>query len=230
MNSQNNRQYQALVDVRAVCAKRADVFRGNPVAEKMLAQLDAAVKDAAARFAEHQSSVSAHRDATKSRRTDRAALRDSLNGIAKTAPVVAIETGTPLDFDVPKGCSDLQLTVIAKDFAERAMPLAERFAGHRLPPQVVADLPERIAALERAVAVQREARRGHKVARQSIVAAPVGRRGGGCAGTHLHECVPGRPGRGTRLDRGAADWSGARDRGSRRSGQCAGDDGQGGIG
>src|SRR5262252_5839995 len=98
MNSQNNRQYQALVDVRAVCAKRADVFRGNPVAEKMLAQLDAAVTNAAAGFADHQSRVTAHRDATKSRRADRAALRESLNGIANTGPLVTIETGTPLDF------------------------------------------------------------------------------------------------------------------------------------
>ena len=171
MNSQNNRQYQALVDVRAVCAKRADAFRGNPIAEKMLAQLDAAVKEAADGFAEHQSFVTAHRDATKSRGAEREALRDSLKGIVNTGPLVAIETGTPLDFELPESCPDLQLTAIAKDFSDRATPFAERFAGHRLPPHVVADLPERIAALGRAVAAQREARRGHKVARQSIVAA-----------------------------------------------------------
>lgn len=171
MNSQNNRQYQALVDVRTVCATRADVFRGNPVAEKKLAQLDAAVKDAAAGLAAHQSFVAAHRDATKSRGAEREALRDSLKGIVNTGPLVAIETGTPLNFAMPESCPDLQLTAIAKDFAERATPLAERFAGHRLPPHVVADLPERIAALDRAVAAQREARRGHKVARQSFVAA-----------------------------------------------------------
>src|SRR5215470_1356034 len=104
LNSRNNRQYQALVDVRTVCANVADIYRGNPVAEKMLAQLDAAVTDTAAGFAGHQSFVTAHLNATKRRRAERAAVRESLKGIANTGPLVAIETGTPLDFELPKGC------------------------------------------------------------------------------------------------------------------------------
>ena len=217
MNSLNNRQYEALVDVRTLCAKRADIFRGIPVAEKMLAQLDAAVEDAAGGFAAHQSFVTARRRATVDRRAGRDSMRGALKAIAQTGPVVAIDAGTAAKFETPKSCSDLQLITIAKDFAARATPLAERFAAHRLPASVLADLPGQIEAQERAIEHQREARRGHKVARQAIVAALKS----GAEAMDALECIYMNAFRGAASAVG--DWHEARRIGPSRAADAPGD-------
>jgi len=168
MKNMNRRQYDAQVAIRTLCAAHEEIFGGNPVAEKMLAQLNASTSHVAAAFAAHEAGRAARKNGTNARRGARKALRKSLRAIARTGPVVALEAGTEAGFEMPKGCSDRQLIAIAEDFARRATPLASKFLAHKLPADVIANLPEQMAALDRAMARQSEGRSAHKVARRAI--------------------------------------------------------------
>ena len=171
MKKLNRRQHDAQIRIRDLCASRADVFRDNLVAQRMIGQLDASTDRAKAAFAAHEAGLSAEDRATGERADARAALRGGLKAIARTSPVVAIEAGTDARFVMPRNCSDKQLIAVATDFVERATPLSEKFAAHKLPSNVVANLPAQIAVLERAIAGADDARRAHTVARQVAAAA-----------------------------------------------------------
>lgn len=169
------RQYRALRDIRELCAKRPEAFRDDPVAATKRAELDTAIENAKTAFDDHQSGVATHRRCTARRRAGRAALRAGLKAVAQTGPVVAIEAGSGLAFEMPKGCKDEQLLSIATDFHTRAVPYADQFASHKQPPNVIADLPGQIAELDSAIAAQRNARHNHKAVRSAI--AQILRRG-----------------------------------------------------
>ncbi|HEV3139129.1 MAG TPA: hypothetical protein VGY57_01365 [Vicinamibacterales bacterium] len=170
MNSTNRRQRTALAEITKICAAHADIFRGNPVAEQMLAKLHAASDSVEAASAAFESARAAARNATVARKGARDGLRGALKAIAHTGPVVAIQAGATARFKMPKGCSDLQLADIAKDFVDRATRFADKFAEHKLPANVIADLPARIAALRGAMDDQTAAHRAHKSARQVYLA------------------------------------------------------------
>ena len=72
---------------------------------------------------------------------------------------------------MPRPGSDQQLIADAQGIAERATPLADRFAGHGLPATVVTDLPAQIAALEQAILRQKEGRETHVGAKAAAMAA-----------------------------------------------------------
>jgi hypothetical protein len=168
MKNVNRRQYDAQVEIRTICAAHDDIFGGNSIAQKMIAQLNASTDHVAAAFAAHESGLATAKNGTDARRDARKALRKSLRAIAHTGPVVAIEAGTDAGFEMPKGCSDRRLIAVADDFVKRATPLAAKFAAHRLPAGVIANLQDQMAALDRAMAVQSEGRRAHKVARRAV--------------------------------------------------------------
>ena len=171
MTNRNRRQQHALEQIRKICAAQGDTFRGNAVAERWLAQLDSSTDRAQAASADHAAQVAAERNATVARTTARGALRGALKAIAQTSPGVAIEAGDTARFTMPKGCSDVQLIDVAKDYAGRASQFAAAFAAHKLPASVIAELPAKIAALQRAMDDQSAARDAHKVARTVYVAA-----------------------------------------------------------
>ena len=170
MDSINRRQHDALAAVRRLCAGHEDVFRGNPVAEQALAQLNASTDGAATSFKEHIDQVEASANSTDARRAARNALRGSLTAIARTSLVVAIDAGAEAQVSMPKGVSDKALVALGQAVADRVTPLADRYTAHKLAPSVIANLPSQVATLAQTMADQSDHRRGHKVARRQAEA------------------------------------------------------------
>src|SRR5260370_350447 len=75
MKSTNRRQFEAQEQTLGVCDKRSDVFRDNPVADEMLAQLRASTGSVKAADAEHRAGIAAVRIATLERGRVRITMR-----------------------------------------------------------------------------------------------------------------------------------------------------------
>ena len=170
MDSNTRRKHDALAAVRRICAANEDVFRGNPVAEQALAQLNTPTDGAATSFKEHIAQLEGAANSTDARRAARKALRGSLKAIARTSHVVAIDAGSDAQVSMPKGVSDKALVALGQAVADRVTPMAAQFATHRLAPSVVANLPSQVAALGQTMADQSDHRRSHKVARRQAEA------------------------------------------------------------
>ena len=170
MDSNNRRQHDALAAVRRLCAAHEDVFRGNPVAEQALAQLNASTDGAATSFKEHIDHLEAAANSTNARRAARKALRGSLKAVARTSHVVAIDAGADAQVSMPKGVSDKALVAFGQAVADRVTPLADRYTAHKLAPTVISGLPSQVATLAQTMADQSDHRRGHKVARRQAEA------------------------------------------------------------
>jgi len=109
------------------------------------------------------------RSATESRAAARAALREDLEAIARTAKAMADEiSGIEQKFRLPRGNNDQNLLNVARAFAADAAPLAAQFIAHEMPADFLTDLNDDIAALEAAIAVQAEGVEDHVGSRAAI--------------------------------------------------------------
>jgi len=109
------------------------------------------------------------RSATETRAAARAALRDDLEAIARTAKAMADEiTGIEQKFRLPRSNNDQNLLNIARAFAADATPLAAQFIAHEMPADFLTDLNDDIAALETAIGNQAEGVEEHVGSRAEI--------------------------------------------------------------
>jgi ElaB/YqjD/DUF883 family membrane-anchored ribosome-binding protein len=166
MTDKENRKYQMFVRVRNFCTAHATDFVANSLASQLIAALVALIATLDDLIAEQSSGRGAAREGTSSRGTARAALRDSMEAISRTARTLG--QGLDEKFRVPHGQNDQVLIGAARGFARDAAPLSAKFIALELPADFIEELNEDIDDLQSAIDQHTDAVGDHVGARAGI--------------------------------------------------------------
>lgn len=152
MTDKENRKYQMFVRVRNFCTAHTTDFAANSLAAQLIAALVALITTLDGLIAEQVSGRGAAREGSSTRGAARAALRDSMEAISRTARTLALTIpGLDEKFRVPQASNDQKLIAAARGFARDAAPHAAQFIAHELPADFIEELNEDIAALQSAI-------------------------------------------------------------------------------
>jgi hypothetical protein len=136
----------------------------------MAGQAFAAVAAAVTQLSEGAiSKMSVTEERANTRTTARAALRDRLEAINRTARVVGRDTpGLEGKFRLPRAHTDQAFITAGRLFARDVEALEAQFIAHAMPKTFVADLNNRIEKLEQAIQTHEAGRDERTAARVSI--------------------------------------------------------------
>jgi hypothetical protein len=155
MTDRENRRYQMFVRVRDFCREHAADFSPTSLFSQLLVTLSAIVATLDQHAGSQASSRGSARQGTSSREQARAALREDLEAISRTARVMADDiVGLDNKFRLPAVGNDQNLLSSARAFLADAIPLEKQFVAHELPADFLDDLRADIAALEAAIGEQ----------------------------------------------------------------------------
>lgn len=169
MKDTERRRYEMLVRVRDFGTAHAAAFAAATRGGELFAALDAVVKELDGHAQAQTSGQSAASQGTTTRAVARAALRDDLEAISRTARAMAVETpGLEDRFRPPRGNNDQTLISTARAFAADALPLKADFIKNELPADFLEDLNDDIKAFEQAITGQNLSADTHVAATQAI--------------------------------------------------------------
>ena len=169
MNSVINRTYEMFVRVQNFAAERAASFPADSLGGQTVAELKNVIEELTEAATTQTSGLSSVQRATAERLAAREALRESMQAIARTARVMAIDTpGLENKFRLPRSGSDPALLQTARAFAADALPLKAEFLRYGMPESFLEDFKEDIADLERAMGQQNTGRGAHVSATASV--------------------------------------------------------------
>ena len=127
MNDLENRRHQTLVRVRDFGAAHSTDFGANSLGTQLFATVASIVRELDGHAASQASGVGAARQETATRAEARAALRDDLEAINRTARAMAEETpGINDKFRVPRETNDQAPLNAARAFATDAVGAVHR--------------------------------------------------------------------------------------------------------
>jgi hypothetical protein len=169
MNSVINRTYEMFVRVQSFAAERAASFSEDSLGAETVAVLRKVVEELTEAGTTQTSGLSSVQRATAERMAAREALRESMQAIARTARVMAIDMpGLENKFRLPRSGSVPALLQTARAFAGDALPLKADFLRLEMHESFVEDFKEDIAELERAMGQQNTGRDAHVSATASV--------------------------------------------------------------
>jgi hypothetical protein len=151
MNDNENRKHQMFVRTQQFLAGRTADFAIDSLGQQLATQLAAVITELDGHAAAETSGSGAARQGTVTRTQARAALREDLEAINRTARTMEDEPGLNEKFRVPRSNNDQQLLSAARAFATDALPLKAQFIAHELPADFLEDLEADITALEAAI-------------------------------------------------------------------------------
>jgi hypothetical protein len=154
MNDNENRKHQMFARAQQFIAGRASDFAAGSLGNQLATQLAAVITELDGHAAAEASSGSTARQGTVTRAEARAALREDLEAINRTARTMDDEPGLDEKFRRPRANNDQQLLSAARAFATDALPLKAQFIAHELPADFLEDLDADISALEAAIGDQ----------------------------------------------------------------------------
>lgn len=155
MNDNERRRHQMFVRVRDFGQEDASDFATGSLALQHFTNLGTVINTLDAHAAAEASGRGEARQGTETRTQARAALRDDLEAINRTAKAMADDVpGIDDKFRVPRNNNDLQLLTAARAFKADADPLKAQFIAHELPADFIEDLQADINALEAAISNQ----------------------------------------------------------------------------
>lgn len=171
MNSVVNRTYEMLLRVQNFAAGHAASFPAGTLGGETIAELKGVIETLTQATTSQTSGLSSVQRATAERTAAREALRESMQAIARTARVMALDTpGLENKFRLPRSGSDPALLNTARAFAADAAPLKDAFVRHEMPPSFIEEFETEIADLERAMSEQNVNRSAHVSATASVEA------------------------------------------------------------
>lgn len=172
MKNTERRKYEMLSRVRDFGASRAASFPAGTRGGELFARLAAVVAELESHAEAQTSRRSAASQGATSKDAARAALRESLEAVSRTARAMAFESpGLDERFRLPRGNNDQSLVSTARAFLTDAEPLKAEFVRHELPADFLDTLRVRIEEFERASASQNNNRDAHVAATSAIGAA-----------------------------------------------------------
>ena len=149
-----------------------DLFPPSSLGGKTLASLGNALAELKECAAAQTSRMGAAREGTNSKAAARAALRNDLDAVARTARAIALKTpGLEKKFRRPRGHSDPSLLNAARTFAQDAEPLQKAFVEHEMPANFLVRLNTKITDLEHAISNQSNGKGEQVAATASLDAA-----------------------------------------------------------
>lgn len=155
MNDNERRRHQMFVRVRDFGQEHAADFTAGSLALQHFTNLGTVINTLDANAAAEASGRGDARQGTGSRSQARAALRDDLEAINRTAKAMAEDVpGIDDKFRVPRNNNDREMLSAARAFRADADPLKAQFIAHEMPADFIEDLQADIDALEAAISNQ----------------------------------------------------------------------------
>jgi hypothetical protein len=152
MNDREIRRHQMLTRVRNFGTTHSTDFPATNLGGQLFTTIAGVVTELDNHATAQTSASGAARQGTSSKATARAALRDRLEEINRTARALAMDTpGLDDQFRMPRGTNDQLLLNSARAFAQDAVAHSTAFTEHELPATFIADLNAEIANLETAI-------------------------------------------------------------------------------
>ena len=168
MNSLNTRRLEMLVRVRDFGAAHRDLFPASTLGGKMFAAVASAVAALSQQAASQMSGRGTARGGSSSKAVARAALRERLQAISRTARALALDNPRLDDkFRVPQSNGHQALLSAGRAFADDAAPLLKAFIAHDMPATFLTQLNADLQEFERAI-------RDHAVGKDKHIAARAG--------------------------------------------------------
>jgi hypothetical protein len=165
MNDKESRIYQKFVRCRDFGNVRAADFAAGSFATQTWTALAAVVAEIDGHSTDEVSARGDARQGTESRAQARAALREDLEAIRRTARVMANDVpGINEKFRVPRSNNDQGLLNAARAFLADATPLKTQFIAHEMPVDFLEDLQADIDAMQAAISNQSSGVGGHVAA------------------------------------------------------------------
>lgn len=150
MNDLEKNQLATLTRVSDFGAERPTLFPAAQFAGQLMTTITAVANELNTHATTQAASASTARQGSASKAAARAALREDLEAINRTAHVLAFEiTGLDDKFRMPRG-GDQDLLIAARAFAVDAGPIRSEFIRYGLPQNFLDDLTSDIAAFEQA--------------------------------------------------------------------------------
>ena len=150
MNDNESRKHQMFVRAQQFLTSRVSDFGPGSLVRDIVTDLAAVITELDTHAAAEASGGSSARQGTVTRAEARAALREDLEAINRTARTMDDEPGLNEKFRLPRGNNDQQLISAARHFAIDAAPLKASFIAHELPANFLEDIEADIVALEEA--------------------------------------------------------------------------------
>ncbi|MGI9105907.1 MAG: hypothetical protein ACR2G4_06630 [Pyrinomonadaceae bacterium] len=151
MDDRERRRFEMFSRVKAFGEARGDAFTAGSLGKELLGAVAAVVAELEGHAATQASGGSSARQGTASKAAARAALRDDLEAINRTAVALGVETpGVGDKFRLPRNATDQVWLATARSFATDAAPLKAEFVRYEMPADFLADLAADIADFERA--------------------------------------------------------------------------------
>ncbi len=169
MNDNENRKHQMFMRAHQFLANRASEFGPTSLVKDYAPDLQGIITELDNHAAAENSGSGAARQGTVTRTQARAALREDLEAINRTARAIMDEQpGLDEKFRLPRGNNTQQLLSAARAFAADALPLKADFIAHEMPGNFIEDLDADILALEGAIDDQ-SGGIGHRVAASEAI-------------------------------------------------------------
>ncbi|HST23410.1 MAG TPA: hypothetical protein VLR90_20020 [Blastocatellia bacterium] len=156
MNDLEKNRLATLTRVEDFGAQHPTLFPAGQLAGQLMATIKAVADELNTHSTSQATSVSSARQGTVTKAVARAALREDLEAINRTARVMAFDiAGLDDKFRMPHG-SDQSLLIMARAFVVDATPLRTEFVRYGLPEDFLTDLNNDIAAFEQATSVRNQ--------------------------------------------------------------------------
>jgi hypothetical protein len=166
MTVKESRRYEMFVRVREFGEKYGHLFPASSVGGQAFAALAAATAELGTHAA---SKMFTAYEGTTAKAATRAALKEQLEAIYRTARAVAATTpGFDDRLHVPNRRADSAVLTVGRVYLREIEPLKDTFVAHGLPESFVADLKETVERFERAIR-GREAGKNEQTAAQAGV-------------------------------------------------------------
>jgi hypothetical protein len=169
MEDRELRSYEMVLRVRAFGAENAARFPPATLGGELFATIGAAAEELAGHAAAQVSGSSSARRGTATKAVARAALREELEMMRRTARSMALTTpGLDAKFRIPRNMTDQQLLATAQAFALDAVPLKGEFIRFGMSTDFLEDLNADIADLETALSSQQSGKSKQVMATAAI--------------------------------------------------------------
>jgi len=153
MNDNERRKHQMFVRVQQFLTSRASDFGPGSLVKNLAVELTAVITELDSHAAAKASGGGSARQGTVTRAEARAALREGLEAINRTAREMD-QPGLNEKFRMPRGSNDRELITASRAFVEDAIPLKESFIAHELPAHFLEDIEVDRTAMEEAIGNQ----------------------------------------------------------------------------
>jgi hypothetical protein len=167
MNEKTSRIHQTFIRMRDFGRDHASEFAANGLAKQAFTTLDGIITELEGHTAAQASGFGRKRHGTITRAESREDLRDLVTAVSRTAGVLPDVPGISGNFELPDADSDQAWLARARAFVRDLPPFVAQFEAQELP-GLIADLNEKIEALEAAIEQQASGTSDHVESRAAV--------------------------------------------------------------